>query len=180
MSIVVRRPVFADVARLATINVETWRAAYAGIVPADYLDSRDHAEYEQRWRLNITQGRPGVSYIAAELDGLVAGYAICGPYRPQHDSDPSEDTATWAELYAIYTHPDQQGHGVGTAIHDAALDQMERDGYHVGALWVLRANAASLRWYDARGWRPDGATSSWEGAGPPLEEVRLVRALGSG
>ncbi len=96
MSIVVRLPAFDDVARLATINVDAWRAAYAGIVPADYLDSRDRAEYEQRWRLNIDPGRPGVSYLVAELDGILAGYVICGAYRLQQDGDPTEDTTTWA------------------------------------------------------------------------------------
>ena len=180
MSIVVRPPVFADVARLATINVAAWHAAYAGIVPADYLDSRDQAEYEQRWRLNITEGRPGVSFFAAEADGTLAGYAICGPYRPQQDGDPAEDTATWGELYAIYTHPDRQRRGVGTAVHVATIGQLASEGYREAALWVLRANTASLRWYDARGWRPDGATSYWDDAGSALEEVRLRRALGPG
>lgn len=167
-----------DVARLAEVNVVTWQRAYAGIVPAAYLDGLDREAFVKRWRTNVEQGYPGVSFWVADVDGVLSSYAIIGAYRPQEDADPSDDTTGWGEIYAIYTHPDLQGRGGGVAVLEAAMQELREQGYIRVALWALAANEASRRWYSARGWRPDGATSQWDGSGEPLEEVRLVLDLG--
>jgi GNAT superfamily N-acetyltransferase len=166
-----------DVARLAEVNVETWQRAYAGIVPAAYLDAFDLEAMRERWRANV-EGHPGVTCLVAAVEGVVSSYAIVGAYRTQEDADPDEDTTGWAEIYAIYTHPDLQGRGAGVAVHDAAMEVLRDQGYTRAALWVLAANDASRRWYAARGWQPDGVTSQWSSSGESLDEVRLVRDLG--
>lgn len=176
MSIIVRRPALADVDRLAAINVATWRSAYVGIVPTGYLDAMALDSYRERWVRNVTEGRPGASFFAAELDGRVAAYGICGAYRPQEDAEP-EDTDGWGELYAIYTDPPLQGRGLGAAVHEAMLGRLISDGHREAALWVLRDNVSSISWYEARGWRPDGVASTWSGAGEDLPEIRLRRVL---
>ncbi len=163
--------------RLARINVDTWRHAYDGIVPAAYLDALDVTAFEDRWRDRVTTDRPGISAWVAEVAGLVAGYAIVGPYRTQQDADPAEAMAGWGELYALYTQPELQGRGAGGAAHSAALGWLREQGCRWAALWVLRDNVAGRRWYADHGWQPDGATSHWRDAGTPLEEVRLVRSL---
>ena len=177
MAVVVRRPVLADVGRLAVVNLETWRHAYRDLMPEEHLASRQVEEYERRWRRNLTEAPPEVRFWVAAVDGEVAGYAIGGPYRPQDDADPDEATSRWGELYALSTHPRHQRRGAGTALHDAILAQLRDDGYGEAALWVLDENTTARRWYGARGWRPDGATAAWSGAGVPLREVRLRRSL---
>lgn len=179
VTLLVRRAVLDDVPRLARINVDTWRHAYAGMVPSAYLDGLDVHDFENRWRDRVTKDWPGVAAWVVEVDGLVAGYASVGPYRPQQDCDPDEDSQRWGELYALYTHPDLQGRGAGGAVHGAALTWLLEQGLRRAALWVLRDNEASRRWYADRGWRPDGTTSQWDDAGVPLAEVRLLRDLGS-
>ncbi len=165
-------------ARLARINVDTWRHAYAGIVPSAYLDGLDVRDFEDRWRERLTTDRPGISDWVAEVDASVAGYAIVGPYRPQQDADPDEDVTGCGEVYALYTHPALQGRGAGGAVHDAALGWLRDQGSRRAALWVLHDNEAGRLWYAAHGWRADGATSRWDDAGTPLGEIRLVRDLG--
>ena len=166
----------ADAARLAQVNVETWQHAYAGLLPEEYLATRDVAAYEQRWLSNLTEPLPGVGFLVAELAGEVATYGIYGPYRPQEDAY-DEDTAGWGELYALYTDPRHQGIGAGTAVLQAVLARLRLQGCDEAALWVLRSNEASRRWYTRRGWRADGATATWSGAGEPLAEVRLRRRV---
>ena len=173
----VRRANLEDVPRIAEINRLTWQRAYAGIVPAGYLDQLDPTVLQERWTERVTQETPGVHALVAELDGVLAGYIAVGPYRTQEDAEPGEDTAGWGEVFALYTDPDLQGRGAGTAIHDAALELLRAQRCHRAALWVLTANHAGRQWYAARGWRPDGATSEWSDASEPLEEVRLVRQL---
>ena len=175
----VRRPTLDDAARLGAINSATWRHAYADIVPADYLERLTPDLLGRRWQSNLTEPRSGVTYLVAEVAGVLSSYAIIGDYRTQEDAVGDEDTRGWGEIYAIYTHPDQQDRGAGGTLLDAALAELRDGGCTTAALWVLAANVASQRWYAARGWHPDGATSRWDGAGEPLDEVRLVRDLGS-
>ena len=175
----VRRPALEDAARLGAINSATWRHAYADIVPADYLDRFTPDLAARRWQRNLAEPRVGVTYLVAEIGGVLSSYAVIGDYRTQEDAVDDEDTRGWGEIYAIYTHPDQQGRGAGAGLHDAALAELRERGCTTAALWVLAANDASQRWYAGRGWQPDGATSRWDGAGEPLDEVRLVRDLGS-
>jgi GNAT superfamily N-acetyltransferase len=174
----VRRPTPDDAARLGAINSASWRHAYADIVPTDFLERYTPDLLARRWQSNLTEPRSGVSYLVAEVGGVLCSYVVIGDYRPQEDAVDDEDTGGWGEIYAIYTHPDQQGRGAGATLHDAALAELGERGCMTAALWVLAANDASRRWYAARGWHPDGATSQWDGAGEPLVEVRLVRDLG--
>jgi GNAT superfamily N-acetyltransferase len=175
----VRRPVLRDVDELARINMDTWRAAYAGIVPQTRLDSMDPEAYRLRWIDNLTTGRPGVEFRVAEVDGRLVAYAIAGPYRPQEDAEPEVVTGL-AELYAIYVDPPMQGRGAGTAVHDAVLGALAQAGSDEAALWVLMDNVPSRRWYERRGWRADGALSSWSAGDRDLPELRMRRSLAAG
>jgi GNAT superfamily N-acetyltransferase len=69
-----------------------------------------------------------------------------------------------AELDALYVLPDAAGRGVGSRLLDRAGA--------VSTLWVLEANHPARRFYERRGWSPDG-TARPGGGGRP--EVRYVR-----
>jgi ribosomal protein S18 acetylase RimI-like enzyme len=172
-----RRAKPADGRRMAVINVASWRHAYRGNVPAAYHEALDVTVMEDRWNGRLAAAGPGSVCIVAEVDGVVAAYASGGAYRTQQDASPGEDTTGWGELYAIYTHPDLQGRGAGGSAHDALLTALTGHGFTTAGLWVLRDNLATISWYGDRGWRPDGATSTWSGAGAPLPELRLVHRL---
>ncbi|MDX6367568.1 MAG: hypothetical protein QOK30_2644 [Nocardioidaceae bacterium] len=176
MAVEVRRPVLRDVDELARINIDTWRAAYAGIVPQTRLDSMDAQAHRLRWIGNVTTGRPGVEFRVADVDGRLAAYAIAGPYRPQEDAEPEVVTGL-AELYALYADPPMQGRGAGTAVHDAVLCALAAQGNDEAALWVLVDNVASRRWYERRGWAADGALSNWSAGDRDLPELRMRRSL---
>ena len=72
----------ADAAEIARVHVDTWRAAYRGIVPDAHLDSLTYEQREQRWRDNFATASPGVFvYVATEEAGRVIGFAGGGPSR---------------------------------------------------------------------------------------------------
>jgi hypothetical protein len=57
--------------------------------------------------------------------------------------------------------PADAGTRRGTAVHDAVLRVLAAQSNDEAALWVLVDSAASRRWYERRGWRADGALSTW-------------------
>jgi GNAT superfamily N-acetyltransferase len=61
-----------------------------------------------------------------------------------------------AELHALYVLPERQGRGLGDRLLAAAGP--------VGVLWVLEGNARGRRFYERRGWRPDGTARMAFGA----------------
>jgi hypothetical protein len=109
MVVVVRAPAPVDVARIARINVETWRAAYDGIVPSAYLDGLDIAKFEERWLDRVSTEQPGISILVAEVDDALSSYVVVGPYRTQEDADPDEDMSGWAELLRDLHRPGSPG-----------------------------------------------------------------------
>ncbi len=175
MSIVVRSPRTSDVGRLAVVNVETWRHAYAGLIVKQRLDAMELDEYRDRWRGNVTDSSDDHIFLVAEVDTEIAAYAIGGPYRPQDATDETPDIARLGELYALYTHPTMQGLGAGRAVHDELLVRLVGRGYADAALWVLRDNMLSRAWYERQGWRTDGATSDWVAHDVAHPEVRMRR-----
>jgi GNAT superfamily N-acetyltransferase len=64
------------------------------------------------------------------------------PTRP----DPQ---ACGGELHVL---PEQWGHGIGSALHDGAIDPLAGGGYDTAWLWVLAANDRARRMYEHRGW----------------------------
>lgn len=177
MTVSVRAARVSDAAALAEVIVRGWQSAYAGIVPGDYLGSLSVESRRERLaeRLAADPDAARRTFVGV-LDGEVSGYAVGGEYRIQQDAR-AEDTAGWGELYAIYTAPGTYGKGVGTAVHDAVMGFLRRQGYAEAALWVLADNEPSQRWYRRRGWAADGETSQWHGAGTPLTEIRMRRSL---
>ena len=54
--------------------------------------------------------------------------------------------------------PDFWGAGVARALHDRAVARLRELGHERARLWVLEQNQGARRFYERRGWRPDGST----------------------
>ena len=74
-AIVLRPARPADAAAVSRVYVDTWRDAYRGLIPQDYLDSMSYAGHERRWRQSFSTGGWG---FVAELDRRVVGFASGG------------------------------------------------------------------------------------------------------
>ncbi|HXB49020.1 MAG TPA: GNAT family N-acetyltransferase [Streptosporangiaceae bacterium] len=78
---------------------------------------------------------------------------------------------------AIYLAPDSWGRGLGRELMTAALTYLADLGYDEVTLWVLDTNARARRFYEAAGFRPDGAIKVDDSRSFPLREVRYRRSL---
>jgi GNAT superfamily N-acetyltransferase len=163
--VVVRRAGPDDAERIAAINIASWQAAYDGIVPRPILDAMEPGERRIIWSERIARLGERTLFLAA-LDGRVDGYVLAGPAR-DHDLP---DLA--GEIYAIYVDPPAQRLGLGRLLLGAATAELMTGGFAPLVLWVLAANEAGRRFYEACDWRPDGAARPIDFDGTDVDEVR--------
>ncbi len=132
--IVVRAARAEDAAALAQIQVDSYRTAYAGLLPAEYLAHFTYAEQTQDW-LDLLAG-PGTDLLmvaerADELIGYVLGRA--GPTLwPTYD----------AEIVALHVRRAEQRQGVGRRLLAVLAGELRQAGCTAAVLSVLEGNSA--------------------------------------
>ncbi|MER7249835.1 GNAT family N-acetyltransferase [Kribbella sp. NPDC000426] len=137
-----------DLLPAAEARVASWRGAFTGLVPQDFLDAMDPVSIASSWADSIAAGRSRL-YVAA-AGSEVIGYAGVGPER-----DPSAPANT-GELYALFVHPSHWGTGAGRALADAACADLRGAGCETVWLWVLEANMRARRFYATYGFQETG------------------------
>jgi ribosomal protein S18 acetylase RimI-like enzyme len=139
---VVRPAEIEDAAAIAQVHVDTWRTAYRGLLPDDYLSSLDEARYEERWRRTLADGSSRI-YVAEDGRQIV-GFASGGTERA------GEDGFT-GELYAIYVLDFAQGRGHGRRLVQAVVRGLREMGLGDMIVWVLRDNQPARHFYERLG-----------------------------
>ena len=163
-----------DTRAIATVQVESWRVAYAGLIPDDVLDrldiDRNTKHRTDRW--DEMHSDPRSVELLAEVDGELAGWASFGACR-------DEDRATWGEILAFYALPGFWGRGVGHALMAEVERRLSDSGFIDCSLWVLDGNTRAAEFYERHGWREDGATKADETTVPgvTLFDRRRVKTL---
>jgi GNAT superfamily N-acetyltransferase len=144
----VRVAALADARAIAQVQVDSWRSAYRGLLPADLLAALSVDGREQVWRQVLETASPGSAVLVAEADGPpVVGFVVVRP-RP--------DAPRVGELMALYVVPSAWRRRIGTLLHEAAVEHLARQGCERAELWMLDGNERAEAFYRARGWSTDG------------------------
>jgi GNAT superfamily N-acetyltransferase len=159
-----------DASGIADVHVRSWQVAYRGLIDQNFLDRLSHAEHLSMWRHRFEAADPDLHVLVAEAGGELIGFSSFGPSR---DGDAGVSTA---EVYAIYLAPEWFGTGVGRRLFDGAADMLVGLGFRDSTLWVLEVNHRARRFYEAAGWRWDGARSVHADAGLTEPILRYRRA----
>lgn len=157
----------ADVARIAEIHVQTWRAAYRDIVPESVLASLSVDRRAEEWRRGIDSNPKLV--LVAEHGGRIDGWVAVGRGR-------DEDARSDGEIYALYVSPERWQQGLGRALMQEGEEELWRRGVPRIVLWVLEQNDRARRFYDAAGYRPDGRDKDVRFDSTMLRELRYEKA----
>ncbi len=136
----------ADAAAIAALHTASWRIAYAGIFPDEYLDGPVDADHSTRWRTLLSEPVTAGVFVA-EKDSTVVGFAY---FRPTEDGRVLLDN--------LHAHPDAHGVGIGTGLIESGLSWSaatypDRPVY----LEVLTANTPAIKFYESRGWHRTGS-----------------------
>jgi GNAT superfamily N-acetyltransferase len=105
-----------DAERIATIHVRTWRVAYEGIVPLQYLASLSIQERANLWRRVVAEQHGTVLLAVAPLGEV--GFISFGPSRDKNVKEK-------AEIYAIYVLPEFWHQGIGGELLEEAEGRIE-------------------------------------------------------
>jgi ribosomal protein S18 acetylase RimI-like enzyme len=140
----VRKATVADSAGLAKVQVDSYRIAYAGILPQDYLDQFTYAEQEQDWRELLSTGLDGLLYVAESQEDEITGYALGRP-------GVTDITPFDSELVALHGLQPFQGKGIGRQLAKAMAAQLKEAGCTSMMLWVLADNQRARQFYEKLG-----------------------------
>jgi GNAT superfamily N-acetyltransferase len=143
----------ADALDVETVRINSWRAAYRGLVTDRYLDGMV-VDADRRADLIVS----GAATTLLALDPGPVGMAVFGPAR-------DVDCRGRDELYALYVEPSRWRGGLGGALFACCTG--------VSVLWVLEGNARARAFYERQGFRPDGVTKVLD-LGSPVTEIRML------
>ncbi|MCC6551942.1 MAG: GNAT family N-acetyltransferase [Polyangiaceae bacterium] len=173
--ITIRRAEPRDAAAIARVHVDSWQAAYLGLIPASVLNRLTVAGQTASWtRLLRGGGAPGSRTWLLTLAGEVVGFSSVGPTR---DDDDDGEIAAVGEVYTLYLAPASWGRGLGGELLDAAQADLARRGFRAVTIWVLAGNTRARRFYELAGFDLDGARRPVRIDPVTLPEVRYRRAL---
>ena len=153
----IRRARLDDCAGLARVQVDSYRTAYAGIMPQDYLDHFTYEEQEQDWRDLLSDATGDILLVAVADSGEVAGYALDRPGE-------TEVAPYDSELVALHVRCPHHGQGIGCQLVSAMAEQLRQRGCRSFMLWVLEENG-SRGFYERLGGQLLDETKH-SGAGP--------------
>jgi ribosomal protein S18 acetylase RimI-like enzyme len=169
MKMTLRRATPADAPALATVHVASWHKAYRGIVPDSHLQGFTVERRTERFRESLAT-HAEETYVA-ESGGQIFGLLTLGDCR-----DADADHQTTGEIWGIYLSPEHWRKGIGRFLAEQGESILALRGRSVATLWVLEANEQARRFYEAVGFRTDGATKEVQ-LGAPLSAVRYCKKL---
>lgn len=146
-TVCIRAPRLDDAEDLVRVFRDSWRLAYAGIIPADQLDRIILRRDDAWWRNAIASSE---QMLILEVSGVVAGYATYGPARTRGRFQ--------GEIYELYLLPSHQGLGFGEHLFEACRNRLDERGLRGLVVWALIENAVACAFYWRRGGRPLAST----------------------
>jgi epoxyqueuosine reductase len=143
----IRPAAVAEAAALTELAVRTFREAYASMVPA--ADMELHLELRYGSVLQAVEvAEPRNSYLVAEVDGVLAGYALL-----RHGRGPGDIAALRApsELARFYVAREWHGRGVAQELMAAAMADARQRGSETLWLTVWTENPRAIAFYRKQG-----------------------------
>jgi GNAT superfamily N-acetyltransferase len=118
---------------LLAIQRDACVVEFAHIFPPELYSFPDQ-DVLANWRAALAEQQTEV-YIAEDEDVPVGSVSLGNGF-----------------LSTLYVVPSHQGSGVGSALHDLALERLRAQGNDVAKLWTLEENWNARRYYEKRGW----------------------------
>jgi GNAT superfamily N-acetyltransferase len=162
-----------DLDAVAALHALSRRTTYQGIIPAWALRAATAEGLRRTWAERIAREAGTHRLLVAESGGELCGFSYLGPGDDVERVPP--DTGV---LHAIHVHPAAKGLGVGSALMHLCLRTFADWRCTRAILWVLDGNDQARRFYERKGWRPDGTVRESPIGDVATRQLRYVRPVG--
>lgn len=165
-----------DAAEIGRIQVETWRTAYAEILPAAVLEQLSVSEAATAWAAAIERPPTPRHHVLVALEQQWrVGFVAVGPATDLEPDDP--DPETTAAIATILVEPRWGRRGHGSRLLAAAIDHARSDGMTRAIAWIPEGDMPSREFLASAGWAPDGLARGLDTGTGELREIRLYTLL---
>ena len=127
-----------DKMKISKIMEDSWKYAYRGIIPQEFLDKIPRGHWSNRLE------SPGLYTMVCIKDGEYIGTASFGRARIDNCSD-------FGEIISIYLLPEYIGKGYGIKIMDSVINELRIHEYKEVILYVLEENTRARKFYERYG-----------------------------
>jgi len=171
-----------DAEQIARIQIETWRQAYAAIIPAVVLEALSVEGAREVWADAITSAPSSRHHLLVALEQQwTVGFTALGPADPEEatpeDGVPIEPATTVA-IAPLLVEPRWGRRGHGSRLIAAAVDHARADGATRAIIWIPEQDEASKDFLISAGWAPEGLVRALDTGAGELREIRLHTELG--
>ncbi|WP_269477392.1 GNAT family N-acetyltransferase [Hominibacterium faecale] len=146
---------------ISRVYEESWKHAYKGIIPQDYLDSIP----EGSWA-TVLENPDWNTLVCVDHGSIVGTSSFCKSRFNQFDGQ--------GEIISIYLLPDYMGKGFGKALLESALAELKKQGYKDVFLWVLEENLGARHFYEKEGFSATDDDLNDNIGGKDLREIRYI------
>ena len=165
----IRRIGADDVAAVAQVHLESWNAAYRGLVPDEFLEGFTFEKRKDIAARGLADDAQET--VVIEDDGRILGFVVFGASR---DGDVEPKGA--GEIWGIYIDPIHWRKGAGRKLAHHAQRALRERGFTVATLWVLEDNSGAREFYEKLGFCLNGGRKTVE-LGASLATVRYRKSI---
>lgn len=153
----------ADAPLIAQVQHDTWRQAYADLLPAETLEIPVE-RLAAVWQAAAAAPPSSRHHLLVALDGgELVGFAASGP----DEDDPAD-----AELTALLVLPRWGRRGHGSRLLAASVAAWRKDAVSRAVCWVLADDRATPGFLAGAGWEPDGSARGLDTGNRVLPQER--------
>ena len=150
-----------DIKAIGKIYEKSWKFAYDGIIPKDYLDSIS----EDKW-LPHFENKDMSNLVLIENNEFIGTSSYCKSRSKEFDD--------FGEIVSIYLLPEHMGKGYGKKLFEATLNELIKLGYKNVFLWVLEENTRARRFYESQNFKLSDKSNYINIGGKNLKEVAYI------
>lgn len=161
-----------DAPAISLIHAASWRCAYCGLLPQDYLDSISDLHWVEPFK-KLLCGSAMRALLAYKGETPVG----CVSYGEHGMEGAPPPPPGWGNVLTLYVHPNHTRKGYGTALLRAAENGLRQQGYTHVYLYVLDTNSNARRFYERGGYTWDGTGIDCPIGPVTVRDLRYLKTL---
>lgn len=160
-----------DAPGIAAVQVRSWQAMYADLLPADVLASMSTGEVAATWAESLKRPQDARNRVLVALErNRITGFAVTSA-ASDPDCNPIDD----GQVAEFCVDPGEQRLGHGSRLLQACADTLRADRFQRAVFWVNATDDALREFFSGAGWAPDTAHRELDLHGDGAVTVKQVR-----